>query len=102
MVKKSKMKPDKGYKENKKRKLEQEAQELIEKGEVFGENIIGQLTLIATNPIGMGAAALGLAKAYAALKDVSKRFDVDVDSLFEKELSYFEGKFKELLDQEMM
>ena len=101
MTKKGKMKPGKGQKENKNKEFEQEAQELLEKGEVFGDSIIGQLTLMATNPIGMGAAALGLAKAYAALKDVARRFDVDVEPLFEKELSIFESKFKELLDLEL-
>ena len=100
MAKRTKMKPGKGYKENK--KVEQDAQELVEKGDAFGDSIIGQLSLIATNPIGMGAAALGLAKAYVALKDVAGHFNVDVEPLFRKELTFYEGKFSELFDQEEM
>ena len=102
MVKKIKTKPGKGKMVNLEKKLEQNAQELLEKGEMFGDGIIIQMSFIATNPIGVGAVTLGLAKAYAALKDVAGRLGVEIESLFEKERAYFEDKFDELLDQEEM
>lgn len=102
MVKKIKTKPGKGKMVNLEKKLEQNAQELLEKGEMFGDGIIIQMSFIATNPIGVGAVTLGLAKAYAALKDVARRLGVEVESLFEKERAYFEDKFDELHDQEEM
>ena len=102
MVKKIKTKPGKGKMVNLEKKLEQNAQELLEKGEMFGDGIIIQMSFIATNPIGVGAVTLGLANAYAALKDVAERLGVEIESLFEKERAYFEDKFDELLDQEEM
>ena len=99
MAKKIKMKPGKGHKENKNMKFEQEAQEIIARGEIFGDSIISQLSLMATDWVGMGAAAVGLAKAYVTLKDVASRVGVDVESLFEQEIPIYERKFKELLDQ---
>lgn len=102
MAKKIKMKPNKGHKTNKNLRFEQEAQEIIVRGEIFGDSIIGQFSLMATDPIGMGAATIGLVKAYAALKDVASRVGVDVESLFKQELPLYEGKFKELLDLEEM
>ena len=102
MAKKIKMKPGKGHKENKNMNYEQEAKEIIAKGEIFGDSIIGQFSLMAVDPIGMGAATIGLVKAYAALKDVASRVGVDIESLFKQELPLYEGQFKELLDQEEM
>ena len=102
MAKKIKMNSRKGHKENKSLRFEQEAREVIERGEIFGNSIIGQLSLMATGPIGMGAATIGLVKGYAALKDVASRVGVDVESLFKQELPLYEGKFKELLDLEEM
>lgn len=101
MAKKIKMKPNKGHKENKNMRFEQEAQEIIVRGEVFGDSIIAQLSQIAINPLGMGAATIGLAKAYASLKYVAGRFGVDVESLFNHELPLYDVQFKELLDQEL-
>ena len=102
MVKKIKMKPGKGcQKENRNMSFKQEAQELVERGEVFGDSIIAQLSQIAINPLGMGAATIGLAKAYASLKYVAGRFGVDVESLFNHELPLYDAQFKELLDQEL-
>ena len=83
-------------------KFEQDAQEIIVRGEIFGDSIIGQLSLMATDPIGMGAATIGLVKAYAALKDVASRVGVDVEPLFEQELPLYEDKFNGLLDLEEM
>lgn len=101
MAKTIKMKPGKGYKSNKNMRFEQEAQEIIVRGEVFGDSIIAQLSQIAINPLGMGAATIGLAKAYASLKYVAGRFGVDVESLFNHELPLYDAQFKELLDQEL-
>ena len=90
----------KAGKVNKKQKIEQEAMEIAEKGEIFGNNIIGQMSLTATGLVGIGAAVVGLAKAYAALKNISKCMDIDIESFFEQELSFFDDKFDDLLDLE--
>jgi len=72
----------------------EEAKLLLEKGETFGDALIGMLSLIATDYKGMGLAAIGLAKALAALKNVAKLTDVNIDSLFESELAHFENHEK--------
>lgn len=74
----------------------EEAKLLLEKGDTFGDALIGMLSLIATDYKGMGLAAIGLAKALAALKNVAKLTDVNIDSLFESELAHFEKRFNEL------
>jgi hypothetical protein len=73
----------------------EEAKLLLEKGETFGDALIGMLSLIATDYKGMGLAAIGLAKALASLKNVAKLTDVNIDSLFESELAHFEKRFDE-------
>lgn len=97
MVKVIKMKAGKAGK--KKNKIEyptmEEAKLLLEKGDTFGDALISMLSLIATDYKGMGLAAIGLAKALAALKDVAKNYDVNIDSLFESELAHFEKRFDE-------
>ncbi len=98
MTKKMKKKSCKAGNVNKEQKFEKEAMAIARRGEVFGNSIITRMSLTATDLIGMGAAAVGLAKAYAALKNVSKCMDLNIESLFENELSFFEGEYADLLE----
>ena len=100
MAKKIKMNASKANGKIKNKKVEQDAKILVEKGEIFGDSIIAQLTLTATDLIGIGAASVGLAKALAALKDVARRLDVSIDNLFDQQLSHYERVFAEITDLE--
>lgn len=73
-----------------------EAKLLLGRGEVFGDAIIWIMSLFALDVKGMGIAAIGLAKALAALKSVAKCTGVNIDSLFENELAHFEKKINEI------
>lgn len=76
-----------------------EAQELIQQGERFGESIIGMMSLFALDYVTMGAAAIGLAKALAALKEVSQEVGINVQTLFDAELPHFERKYTEIAEE---
>ena len=56
----------------KEEKLNKNVQELMERGDIFGQSIIGVMAQFATNWKGIGIAAVGLAKALAALKAVAR------------------------------
>ncbi len=73
---------------------------ILDKGGEFGNGIISMLAMFAYDFKGMGIAAIGLAKALAALKDVARQVDVDIDKLFKSELAFFERYFAELPDLE--
>ncbi len=95
MVKKIRKKSSKTGKVNMEKKIEQDAVEIMERGEAFGKALISLFSLTATDWKGMGSATIGLAMAVAGLKDIAERTGVDIDSLFESELSYFEKLFAE-------
>lgn len=78
----------------------EEALLLLDKGETFGDSIIGMLAMFACDHKGMGAAAIGLAKALAALKDAARHYHVDIDSIFDYELAYFQNLYEETPDLE--
>lgn len=80
--------------------LNQEAKMLLEKGGAFGGAIISMLSLFANDYKGLGAAAIGLARAVASLKDVARRTNVDIDDLFECELAYYLDQFSELPEED--
>lgn len=103
MAKIIKMKSSKtGKKVNKsKNQAREEAKLMLGRGEVFGDSIIWNMSLFALDAKGMGIAAIGLAKALAALKSVANSADVNIDSLFESELAYFEKKFNEISEEEV-
>jgi len=69
------------------------AQELFERGELFGDSIIGMMALFATDWKGLGIAAGGLAKALAALKTVANDVGVDLDGLYKGLLANYEKDF---------
>lgn len=78
----------------------EEALLILEKGETFGDALIGMLSLIATDYNGIGVATIGLAKALASLKHVAKCIDANIDSLYGSELAHFEKKFSEISEIE--
>lgn len=73
---------------------------ILEKGETFGDALIGMLSLIAKDYNGIGVATIGLAKALASLKHVAKCIDANIDSLYGSELAHFEKKFSEISEIE--
>ena len=78
----------------------EEAKLILGKGEVFGDAIIWNMSLFALDVKGMGIATIGLAKALAALKNVAKSSDVNIDSLFESEFAHFEKKYNGISELE--
>lgn len=70
-----------------------EAQELLLMGTALGEQMMRLMSQVATSPRGMGAAACALAMAWATLKDVAACEGVDVVTLFESEVEFFEMEF---------
>ena len=78
------------------KKLNKNVLEFMERGDIFGQSIIGLMAQFATNWQGIGIAAVGLAKALAALKAVARESDVDVESLYKNELAYFEKEYSSI------
>ena len=68
-----------------------EAEELLLMGSALGEQMMDLLSQVATTPRGIGAATSALAMAWATLKDVATCECVDVESLFESEVAFYEG-----------
>ena len=68
-----------------------ESQEMLVMGSALGEQFMGILSQVATSPRGMGAAASALAMAWATLKDVALCEGIEVESLFENEVAFYEG-----------
>ena len=74
------------------------AEMLVEKGEVFGDSIIGMMSLFAYSYEEIGIAAIGMAKALAALKSVATNLGVDIEKLYKSELKHFEKKNEVMLN----
>lgn len=70
--------------------VNKEAKELLLMGSALSEQLMYLMSQVATTPKGMGAAASALAMAWATLKDVAVCEGVDVVSLFESEVAYYE------------
>ena len=77
----------------KEKELDQKVDEMLEKSDLFGQSIIGMMALFAYNWKGIGIAAVGLAKALAALKAVARETGVDIKALYEGELAQFEEQY---------
>jgi hypothetical protein len=78
------------------------AKEIIENGEFFGSAIIGMMSIFAIDVKGMGIAAVGLAKALAALKDVGKVSGIEIDGIYDHELEHYEKFFSEISDENLL
>ena len=89
-----------GKKNGRNNQSREEALLMLDKGGEFGNGIISMMAMFAYDFKGMGIAAIGLAKALAALKDISRQVGVDIDKLYDSELAFFEGYFEELPDLE--
>lgn len=100
MAKKIFKKSNKVGKNEKKNEKLQEIKDMIERGETLGEAFIGIMSLTATNWHEMGAAAIGLAKAWASLKIIADFADVEVEDLFESQLAYYEERFGRIAQEE--
>ena len=89
-----------GKKNGRNNQSREEALLMLDKGGEFGNGIISMMAMFAYDFKGMGIAAIGLAKALAALKDISRQVGVDIDKLYDSELAYFKRFFEELPDLE--
>ena len=76
----------------------EEAKLMLDKGDTFGTTIVGMMSLFAYDYKGLGAAAIGMAKALAGLKDVAKHAGVNIDKLYDSELAYYENSFENTTD----
>ena len=61
----------------------------------LSEQLLNLLSQVATTPRGIGAATSALAMAWATLKDVATCECIEVESLFESEVAFFEGALVE-------
>lgn len=77
----------------KEKEFEQKVQEIMVKSDMFGQSIIGMMALFAYDWKGIGVAAVGLAKALAALKAIANEVGVDIKALYEGELAQFEEQY---------
>jgi len=77
----------------KERKLNQNVLDLLERGNDFGQTLIGIMAQFAYDWKRMGIAAIGLAKAVAALKTIARDAGVEIEGIFNSELAYFEEEF---------
>ena len=82
-------------KNGKEMRINENALEIVEKGEMLGESFIGIMAISAINTKGVGIATYALAKAWAALRSVAEEMDVEVDSLFEGTTSLFINEFRD-------
>ena len=64
-------------------------------GSALSEQMLHLLSQVATTPKGIGAATSALAMAWATLKDVATCECIEVESLFESEVAFFEGALVE-------
>ena len=78
----------------------EDAKLVVGKGEMFGDSIVSMFGVFCNNYKGFGAAAIGMAKALAALKDAARHFHVDIDDLYDSQLAYYEELFAETPDEE--
>lgn len=85
----------KSGKNGKEKRINENALEIVEKGEVLGDSFIGIMAISAINTKGVGIATYALAKAWAALRSVAEEMDVEVDSLFEGTTSLFINEFRD-------
>ena len=86
----------------KEKELDQKVDEMLEKSDLFGQSIIGMMALFAYNWKGIGIAAVGLAKALAALKAIANEVGVDIKALYEGELAHFEKEYNSLSEIDLI
>ena len=72
-----------------------EAQDLLLMSSALSEQMMAMMTEVVITPQGLGTATCALAMVWATLKDVASRQGVDVETLFESEVEYYEGAISE-------
>lgn len=82
-----------------KRKVSKNTLEIMVRGNDLGKSFMQMLSLVATNWQGMGAATSALAMAWATLKDIARSEGVEVESLFDSVVDYYEGVLDEEIDE---
>ena len=75
--------------------VNREDEELLLMGSALSEQMLHLLSQVATTPKGIGAATSALTMAWATLKDVATCECIEVESLFESEVAFFEGALVE-------
>ena len=75
-----------------------EAIEMIEKGDMLGDSLMGMFAMFATSWKGMGIAAYALARTWAALQAVAEKEGVNVKGMFDD----FSKSFKAEFDDELL
>ncbi len=73
--------------------LKMETVEMLGRGDEFGGILLDLLGLFVIDWKDYGSAAIGLAKAVAALKQEARNECVPVDKLFQSQLEHFEKVF---------
>ena len=81
------------------KRLEKEARSLQERGNTFGDFVLDLLELFIIDWKDFGSAAIGLARAVAALKQEARNEGVPVDKLFKGQLEHFEREFSEMVTE---
>jgi phage regulator Rha-like protein len=75
------------------KRLEKKTLEMLERGDAFGDVVLDLLELFVRDWKDYGSAAIGLAKAVAALKQEARNECIPVDKLFQSQLEHFEREF---------
>ena len=72
-----------------------ETQDLLLMSSSLSEQMMAMMTEVVITPQGLGTATCALAMVWATLKDVASRQGLDVETLFESEVEYYEGAISE-------
>lgn len=72
----------------------QVVEQIMEQGDQLGNEIIERMNLKEIDPVSIGTATIGLAKALAMLKDVARRTGFNISKLHQQELVYFKRVFE--------
>ena len=76
--------------------LKKETVVFVERGMMFGDVVLDHLDLFIVDWKDYGSAAIGLAKAVAALNQEARNQCIPVDKLFQSQLEHFEKVFSNI------
>ena len=69
---------------------------IMEQGDQLGNDIIERMDLKVIDPVAMGTAVVGLAKAVAMLKDVARRTGFNIDKFYQREVAFFKKEYSKI------
>ena len=69
---------------------------IMEQGDQLGNDIIERMDLKEIDPVAMGTAVVGLAKAVAMLKDVARRTGFNIDKFYQREVAFFKKEYAKI------